>query len=108
MGLFSHVSFSHTHAWMSGVRCEATALNIGIDQVAKANKSTAKNNVKGGKNAIKVLNISNSIYTRKKTAKKRFTKGHLSSFTRFVRNVKREGGRTGKHATSIASERKGV
>ena len=36
-------------------------------------KRNAKNNVKAGKNAIKVLNNNNSIQIRKKTVKKRFT-----------------------------------
>ena len=47
------------------------------------NKRNAKNNVKAGQNAIKVLNNNNSIQIRKKTVKKRFTDGSLSSFTRF-------------------------
>ena len=64
--------------------------------------------MKGGKKAVKVLNNSNSIQIRKKTVKKWFTDGHLSSFTRFGHVVKRERGGIGKHATSTASERKGV
>ena len=64
--------------------------------------------MKAGKNAIKVLNNNNSIQIRKKTVKKRFTDGSLSSFTQFGYDVKRERGGTGKHTTSIVSERKGV
>ena len=69
------------------------------------NKRNAKNNVKARKNAIKVLN-NNSIQVRKKTVKKRFTDGSLSSFTRFVNDFKREREGTGKHAASTLSERK--
>ena len=65
----------------------------------------AKNNVKAGKNAIKVLNNNNSIQIRIEKVKKRFTNGSLSSFTKFGPDVKRERRGTGKHATSIASER---
>ena len=51
-----------------------------IKKQKPTNKRNAKNNV-AGKNAIKVLNNNNSIQIRKKTVKKRFTDGHLSSFT---------------------------
>ena len=65
--------------------------------------------MKAGKNAIKVLNNnSNSIQIRKKTVKKRFTDGHHLNFTQLGHDIKREGGISGKHATSFASERKGV
>jgi len=64
--------------------------------------------VKAGKNAIKVLNNNNSIQIRKKTVKKRFTDGHYLNFTQLGHDVKRERGVSGKHATSIASERKEV
>ena len=47
----------------------------------------AKNNVKAGKNAIKVLN-NNSIQIRKKKVKKWFTDGSLSSLMRFAHDVK--------------------
>ena len=50
--------------------------------------------MKAGKNAMKVLNKSNPIQIRKKTVKKRFTDGSLSSFTRFGHDVKRERGGT--------------
>ena len=63
-----------------------------IKQQKPTNKRNARNNVKAGKNAIKVLNNSNPIQIRKKTVKKRFTDGTLSSFTRFVDDVKRGGG----------------
>ena len=48
----------------------------------------AKNNVKAGKNAIKVLNNNNSIQIRKKKVKKLFTDGSLSSLMRFAHGVK--------------------
>ena len=48
----------------------------------------AKNNVKAGKNAIKVLNNNNSIQIRKKKVKKLFTDGSLSSLMRFAHDVK--------------------
>ena len=48
--------------------------------------------MKGGKNAIKVLNNNNCTL---KTVKKRFIDGSLSSFTRFARDVKRKRGGTG-------------
>ena len=67
-----------------------------------------RNNVKARKKSIKVLNNSNSIQIRKKTAKQRFTDGHLRSFTRFGHVVNRERGGAGKHATSTASKRKGM
>ena len=69
---------------------------IMIKKQKPTNKRNARNNVKAGKNAIKVLNNSNPIQIRKKTVKKRFTDGTLSSFTRFVDDVKRGGGGTGK------------
>ena len=72
------------------------------------NKRNAKNNVKAKKNATKVLKNNNSIQIRKKTVKKRFTDGSLSSFTRFGNDFKRERGGTGKHAASTLSERKGM
>ena len=53
------------------------------------------------KKAKKVVINSNSIQIRGKIVKKRFTDGHLSSFTRFGHDVKRKGGGTGKHAASI-------
>ena len=71
-------------------------------------KRNAKNNVKGGKNAIKVLNNNNSIQVRKNTVKKWLTDGSLASLTRFGHDFKRERGGTGKHAASTLSERKGM
>ena len=67
-----------------------------IKKQRPTNKRNERNNVKAGKNAIKVLSNSNPIQNRKNTVKKRFTDGTLSSFTRFVHDVKREGEGTGK------------
>ena len=59
------------------------------DTRATTTNKNAKNNVKAGKNAIKVLN-NNSIQITKRKVKKRFTDGHLSSFTQFGHDVKRK------------------
>ena len=64
--------------------------------------------MKAGKNAIKVLNNNNAIQIRKRTGKKPFTDGHLLNFKQLGHDVKRERGVSGKHATSIVSERKEV
>ena len=44
--------------------------------------------MKAEKNAIKVLNNNNSIQITKRKVKKRFTDGHLSSFTQFGHDAK--------------------
>ena len=62
--------------------------------------------MKGGKNAIKVLNNNNSTQIRKKTVKKRFIDGSLSSFTRFSRDVKRKRGGTGNTRRQLRRKEK--
>ena len=76
------------------------------DTRATTTNKNAKNNVKAGKNALQVLNNNNSIQITKRKVKKRFTDGHLSSFTQFCHDAKNRS--YWKHATSIASERKGA
>ena len=55
-----------------------------------------------------IIVINDQVARKKKTVKKLFTDGHLSNFTQLGHDVNRERGVSGKHATSIASERKEV